>query len=160
MVNPSFTRGLGIGLGAGCLFKLISILPTGEAIQKGKVRRTLFHTGGAGCPYISRKMLHQGQNDNTSLRRDATGVCGSTPLPTTPVPAVWTPYPGIESTRKDLGTSPVVQSIRIHLPMQGPLLRSLIQEDPTCRRPTKLVSHNCGASALESELQQEKAPPR
>ena len=30
------------------------------------------------------------------------------------------------------GTSLVVQCLRIHLPMQGTQVRSLVQEDPTC----------------------------
>ena len=41
-----------------------------------------------------------------------------------------------------LGTSLVVQWLRIHLPMQGTWVRALVQEDPTCRGATKPVCHN------------------
>ena len=44
-----------------------------------------------------------------------------------------------------LGTFLVVQLLRIHLPMQGTQVRALVQEDPTCRRATKHMSHNCWA---------------
>ena len=42
------------------------------------------------------------------------------------------------------GTSPVVQWLRIHLPMQGTQVRASVREDPTCRGATKPVpvSHN------------------
>ena len=46
---------------------------------------------------------------------------------------------GEESKSK---TSLVVQWIRIRLPMKGTLVRSLVQEDPTCRRATKPVCHS------------------
>ena len=36
----------------------------------------------------------------------------------------------------------VVQWLRICLPMQGTRVRSLVWEDPTCRRATKPVRHN------------------
>ena len=39
-------------------------------------------------------------------------------------------------------TSLVAQWLRIRLPMQGTRVRSLVQEDPTCRRATKPVHHN------------------
>ncbi|KAJ8779228.1 hypothetical protein J1605_012690, partial [Eschrichtius robustus] len=41
-----------------------------------------------------------------------------------------------------LGTSLVAQWLRICLPMQGTQVRSLVQEDPTCRGATKPVHHN------------------
>ena len=41
-----------------------------------------------------------------------------------------------------IGTSLVAQWLRIHLPMQGTWVRSLLREDPTCRRATKPMSHN------------------
>ena len=41
-----------------------------------------------------------------------------------------------------LGTSLVVQWLRIRLPMQGTWVRSLVREDPTCCRATKPVCHN------------------
>ena len=40
------------------------------------------------------------------------------------------------------GTSLVAQWLRIHLPMQGTRVRSLVREDPTCRGATKSVRHN------------------
>ncbi|KAJ8786159.1 hypothetical protein J1605_006515 [Eschrichtius robustus] len=42
------------------------------------------------------------------------------------------PYPG---------TSLVAQWLRICLPRQGTRVRSLVREDPTCRRATKPVRH-------------------
>ena len=47
-----------------------------------------------------------------------------------------------EAFKHLLCTSLVVQRIRIHLPMQGTQVQSLIQEDPTCRRATKPMCHN------------------
>ena len=41
-----------------------------------------------------------------------------------------------------LGTSLVVQRIRICLPTQGTLVRSLLWEDSTCHRATKPVHPN------------------
>ena len=41
-----------------------------------------------------------------------------------------------------LGTSLVVQWLRILLPMQGTQVRPLVWEDPTCRGATKPVCHN------------------
>ena len=43
------------------------------------------------------------------------------------------------------GTSPVAQWLRIHLPMQGTQVQSLVWEDPTCRGATKPMCHNCWA---------------
>ena len=37
---------------------------------------------------------------------------------------------------------PGAQWLRIHLPMQGTQVPSLVWEDPTCRGATKAVSHN------------------
>ena len=50
----------------------------------------------------------------------------------------------IETVIKNLptGTSLVVQWLRICLPMQGTWVRSLVQEDPTCRRAAKPMCHN------------------
>ena len=50
-------------------------------------------------------------------------------------------FPAYYKSHKCLlhGTSLVVQSIRIHLPMQGTRVRSLGGEDPTCCRATKPV---------------------
>ena len=50
---------------------------------------------------------------------------------------------------KCLGTSLVVQWLRIHLPMQGTWVWSVVREDPTCRGATKPVSHKYWAHALQ-----------
>ena len=42
-----------------------------------------------------------------------------------------------------LGTSLVVQWLRVHLLMQGTRVQSLVQEDSTCRRANKPMSHDC-----------------
>ena len=41
-----------------------------------------------------------------------------------------------------VGTSLVMQWLRIHLPMQGTWVQALVQEDLTCHRATKPVHHN------------------
>ena len=41
-----------------------------------------------------------------------------------------------------VGTSLVVQWLRIHLPVQGTWVRALVREDPTCHGATKPVRHN------------------
>ena len=41
------------------------------------------------------------------------------------------------------GASLVAQWLRICLLMQGTRVRALVWEDPTCRRATRPVSHNC-----------------
>ena len=41
-----------------------------------------------------------------------------------------------------MGTSLVMQWLRIHLPMQGTRVRALVREDPTCHGATKPVRHN------------------
>lgn len=46
------------------------------------------------------------------------------------------------SLKTNVGTSLVVHSLRIHLPMLGTRVQSLVREDPTYRRATKLVRHN------------------
>ena len=48
-----------------------------------------------------------------------------------------------------MGASPVVQWLRIRLPMQGTRVRALVREDSTCRGATKPVRHNYWACALE-----------
>ena len=50
------------------------------------------------------------------------------------------------------GTSLVVQWLRLHLPVQGIWVQSLVWEDPTCLRATKPMYHNYQASALEPVL--------
>ena len=42
----------------------------------------------------------------------------------------------------------VAQWLRVRLPMQGTRVRVLGWEDPTCRRATRPVRHNCWACAL------------
>ena len=44
-----------------------------------------------------------------------------------------------KSTNRDF---PVVQWLRIQLPVQGTRVQSLVQEDPTCRGATGPASHN------------------
>ncbi|KAJ8794113.1 hypothetical protein J1605_019105 [Eschrichtius robustus] len=48
----------------------------------------------------------------------------------------------LETLKKLSGASLVAQQLRIRLPMQGTRVRSLVWEDPTCRRATGPVSHN------------------
>ena len=43
---------------------------------------------------------------------------------------------------KRIGTFLVAQWLRIHLPMQGTWVQSLVLEDPTCHGATKPVRHN------------------
>ena len=45
----------------------------------------------------------------------------------------------------------VVQWVRISPPMQGPWVRSLVQEDSTCHGATKPEQHNCWARAPRQE---------
>ena len=47
------------------------------------------------------------------------------------------------------GTSLVAQWLRIHLPMQGTRVRSLVLEDPTCGRATKPMHRNYWACVLQ-----------
>ena len=47
-----------------------------------------------------------------------------------------------------LWASLVAQWLRIHLPMQGTWVWSLVQEDPTCHGATGPLRHNCWACAL------------
>ena len=49
----------------------------------------------------------------------------------------------------EIGTSLVVQWLRIHLPKQGTQVRALVWEDPTCHGATKPVHHNYWACALK-----------
>ena len=56
---------------------------------------------------------------------------------------------GLTEILKLSRTSLVAQWIRIRLPMQGTQVRSLVQEDPTCRGATKPECHNFWACALE-----------
>ena len=60
--------------------------------------------------------------------------------------------------KSHLGTSLVVQKLRIHLPMQGTQVWFLIQEDPTCCRATKPVHHNYWAHMPRAHVPQEEKP--
>ena len=42
----------------------------------------------------------------------------------------------------------MVKWIRIHLPIQGTWVRSLVREDPTCHGATKPICHHYRAHAL------------
>ena len=44
--------------------------------------------------------------------------------------------------KTEVRTSPVVQRLRIHLPMQGTQVQSLVWEDSTCCGMTKPLPHN------------------
>ena len=46
-------------------------------------------------------------------------------------------------------TSVVAQWIKVYLPMQGTEVWSLVLEDPTCHRATKLLHHNYWVCALD-----------
>ena len=53
--------------------------------------------------------------------------------------------PGSQSSawlKNQSGASLVAQWLRIRLPVQGTWVRSLVWEDPTCRRATKPLHHN------------------
>ena len=70
--------------------------------------------------------------------------------------AVWLTHIKMLST----GTSPVAQWLRIHLPMQGTRVWSLVREDPTCRRATKPASHNYWARVPRACAPQQEKPPK
>ena len=53
------------------------------------------------------------------------------------------------SKRSPSRASLVAQWLRIHLPMQGTWVRTLVQEDPTCHGATKPGHHNYWACSLE-----------
>ena len=53
------------------------------------------------------------------------------------------------NSKEKKGTCLVAQWLRIHLPMQGTMVRSLVWEDPTCHGATKPVLHNYWACTLE-----------
>ena len=48
----------------------------------------------------------------------------------------------VPAFKRNNKSSLVAQQYRIHLPMQETRVPPLIQEDPTCRRPTKSVCHD------------------
>ena len=61
----------------------------------------------------------------------------------------------MQGRHDNLGTKPkaraslVAQWLRIHLPMQGTRVQTLVREDPTCHGATKPVRRNYWACALE-----------
>ena len=60
------------------------------------------------------------------------------------VPVLGTGITAVNQTDKSPcpWASLVAQWLRIHLPMQGTRVRSLVREDPTCHGATKSVHHN------------------
>ena len=54
----------------------------------------------------------------------------------------------------------VVQWLRIHLPMPGPWVWSLLWEDPTCCRATERVCHNSGSLPSTAHTPQPEKPPQ
>ena len=56
---------------------------------------------------------------------------------------------------KERTTSLIVQRLRIHLPMQGTWVRSLVQEDPTYKRAAK--PERCNYLALEPMLRNKES---
>ena len=54
-------------------------------------------------------------------------------------------------------TTLVIHCLRIHLPMQGTWVRSLVHEDSTCCRATKPVFHSYWDCALESKLHNKRS---
>ena len=61
--------------------------------------------------------------------------------------SIWTSIHRVKSHK--FWPSQVVQWVRIHLPMQGTRVCSLVKEDSTCLGATKSVCHNYRACALE-----------
>ena len=57
----------------------------------------------------------------------------------------------------NLGTSLVAQWLRICLPVQGTLVRALVQEDPTCRGTTNKSTCPVCATTTEPALQSPRA---
>ena len=57
----------------------------------------------------------------------------------------------IQPLRTPSGASLVVQWLRIHLAIQGTLVRSLVQEDPTCCRTTKTAPQLLSQSSRARE---------
>ena len=64
-------------------------------------------------------------------------------------------------TKTQRRTSLVVHWIRIHLPMQGTRVQSLVQEDSTCHGATKPVGHGCRSPHPErTQASQQEKPPQ
>ena len=62
------------------------------------------------------------------------------------------------SLKSSSWASLVAQWLRIYLPMQGTRVRALVWEDPTCRRATRPVCHNCWACASGACAPQQERP--
>ena len=100
-----------------------SVLPSG----KNKVRERLRAAGVGGVeddPGVS------------APRLEGSLWCNKSQDWRTEMNSVWGPLRWTDST------FPVVQWIRICLPIQGTWLRSLVREDSTCHRATKPVDHS------------------
>ena len=54
-------------------------------------------------------------------------------------------------------TSLVIQQLKIHLPMQGTRVQSLVWEDPTYLGATKPMCHNYQAQALKPVLHNKRS---
>ena len=50
--------------------------------------------------------------------------------------------------------------VRIHLPMQGTRVRTLVREDPTCRGATKPVATATEARTPRARVPQQEKPPQ
>ena len=60
--------------------------------------------------------------------------------------------------KKRMGTSLVCQWLRVHLPIQGTQVQSLIREDPTCHETTKPVPHNYWSRSRRAHAPQQEKP--
>ena len=58
------------------------------------------------------------------------------------------------------GTSLVAQWLRIHLPMQGTRVRSLVREDPTCREQLSPCATTTEAHTPRAHAPQQEKPPQ
>ena len=70
--------------------------------------------------------------------------CFKTYHKTTVIKTLWYWHKNIH-----IGTSLVVQWLRIRLPVQGTRVQALVREDPTCHEATKPMYHNYWGCALE-----------
>ena len=109
------------------------------------------HMGGYGnhrklpWAWVSRVQLLQGGGWSFTRQRVIWGGAGSVTQQTV---HMWlTSITDTQDPQKR--TSLVAQGLRIHLPVQGTWVWTLVQEDPTCHGATKPVRHNYWACALE-----------
>ena len=108
-----------------------------------------------GSTGLSRPPQHWSQGSHKATKAQTPcwqGVSFHLPIPSNlntsrPVPADWSMWTQCSCCLEQ--ASLVVQWLRILLPMQGTQVWALVWEDPTCRRATKPVRHNCWACALE-----------